>query len=115
GGSRFSPSIPFCRLASALIRLASTANPSPPTRRSLMQRRNTLSNTRRKRSLCRKRPCLFLENVEWACTAPPRPSRKKPPIGQIEVDLIAQAPLRSNAEAVADQEHPDHQLGIDRR
>ena len=29
-----------------------------------MQRCKTLSNTRRKRSLCRKRPCLFLENVE---------------------------------------------------
>src|SRR5262245_23240066 len=51
-------------LASALIRLASTANPSPPTSRSSMQRRKTLSNTRRKRSRCRKRPCLFLENVE---------------------------------------------------
>src|ERR1700758_3247941 len=39
----------------------------------------------------------------------------KPPVGQIEVDLIAQAPLRSNAEAVTDQEHPDHQLRIYRR
>ena len=38
----------------------------------------------------------------------------EPPVGQIEVNLIAQAPLRSDAEAVADQEHPDHQLGIDR-
>ncbi|MGY2990018.1 hypothetical protein ACVWZM_006928 [Bradyrhizobium sp. USDA 4501] len=38
----------------------------------------------------------------------------EPPIGQIEVDLIAQPPLRSDAEAVTDQEHPDHQLGIDR-
>lgn len=47
-----------------LMRLASTANPSPPTSRSLMQRRTTLSKTQRKRSLCRKRPCLFLENVE---------------------------------------------------
>ncbi|RXH39751.1 hypothetical protein XH94_17975 [Bradyrhizobium zhanjiangense] len=27
----------------------------------------------------------------------------------------SQAPLRSDAEAVTDQEHPDHQLGIDRR
>lgn len=30
-------------------------------------------------------------------------------------NLIAQAPLRSDAEAVTDQEHPDHQLGINRR
>ena len=29
GGSPLSPSIPFCRLASALIRLASTAKPFP--------------------------------------------------------------------------------------
>ena len=41
GGSPFSPSIPFCRFASALIKLASTAKPSPPTKPSLMQRRNT--------------------------------------------------------------------------
>jgi hypothetical protein len=39
----------------------------------------------------------------------------EPPVGQIKVDLIAQPPFRSEAEAVADQEHPDHQLGIDRR
>lgn len=31
------------------------------------------------------------------------------------MNLIAQAPLRSDAEAVADQEHPDHELGINRR
>ena len=37
----------------------------------------------------------------------------EPPVGQIEVNLIAQTPLRSNAEAVSDQEHPNHELGID--
>jgi hypothetical protein len=31
------------------------------------------------------------------------------------VNLIAQVSLRSDAEAVTDQEHPDHQFGIDRR
>ena len=36
----------------------------------------------------------------------------EPPVGQIEVDLITQAPLRSDAEAVSDQEHPNHELGI---
>jgi len=30
------------------------------------------------------------------------------------VNLIAQPPLRSNAEAVTDQKHPDHQFGINR-
>jgi len=39
----------------------------------------------------------------------------EPPVGQIEMYLIAEAPLRSDAEAVTNQEHPDHQLGIDRR
>jgi hypothetical protein len=30
------------------------------------------------------------------------------------VDLFAQAPFRTDAEAIADQPHPDHQLGGDR-
>src|ERR1700722_15066207 len=30
------------------------------------------------------------------------------------MDLLAQPPLRANAEAVADDQHPDHQLGINR-
>jgi hypothetical protein len=30
------------------------------------------------------------------------------------VDLLAQPPFRSDAEAVAHNQHPDHQLGIDR-
>jgi hypothetical protein len=64
GGSPFSPSIPFCRFASALIRLASIAKASPPTRPSAMQRCRTVSKTRRRRSLSRKRPCRFFEKVE---------------------------------------------------
>ena len=43
------------------------------------------------------------------------PQATEPAIGQIEVDLLAQPPLRANAEAVADDQHADHQLGIDRR
>jgi hypothetical protein len=35
----------------------------------------------------------------------------EPPVGQIEVNLVAQAPLRSDTEAVTNQEHPDHQFG----
>lgn len=30
------------------------------------------------------------------------------------MDLVAQTPLGANAAAVADQQHADHQLGIDR-
>jgi hypothetical protein len=53
-----------CLLASAAIKLASTANPSALTKPSAMQRRTTLSKRRRSASLWRKRPCLFFENVE---------------------------------------------------
>ena len=31
------------------------------------------------------------------------------------MDLLAQPTFRANAKAIADNEHPDHQLGIDRR
>jgi len=30
------------------------------------------------------------------------------------MDLLAQAPFGADAEAIADEQHPDHQLGIDR-
>ena len=39
----------------------------------------------------------------------------KPAIRQIEVDLVAQPTLRANAKAIANNQHPDHQLRIDRR
>ena len=31
------------------------------------------------------------------------------------MDLLAQPPFRANAEAIANNQHPDHQLRIDRR
>jgi hypothetical protein len=43
-----------------------------------------------------------------------KPQATEPPIGEIEVDLLAHPPLRANAEAVADDQHAYHQLGIDR-
>src|SRR6185436_15259166 len=42
------------------------------------------------------------------------PKAAEPAIGQIEVNLLAQAPLGADAEAVTHDQHPDHQLGIDR-
>ena len=38
----------------------------------------------------------------------------KPAIGQIEMNLLAQPTLRPNAHAIADDQHADHQLRIDR-
>ena len=44
-----------------------------------------------------------------------QPEPAEPPICEIEVHLLAQAPFRSDADTVADDEHPDHQLRINRR
>jgi hypothetical protein len=38
----------------------------------------------------------------------------EPAVGQVKVHFLAQPPLRANAEAIAHQQHPDHQLRIDR-
>jgi hypothetical protein len=38
----------------------------------------------------------------------------KPSICKIEVNFLAQPPLRSNAKAIAHDQHSDHQLRIDR-
>src|ERR1700722_2571251 len=48
----------------------------------------------------------------WNVAVEPQPT--KPPIGQIKMDLLAQPSLRANAEIVADDEHSDHQLRINR-
>jgi hypothetical protein len=39
----------------------------------------------------------------------------EPSVGEIEVDFLAQPPLRSDAVAVANQQHPQEKLGINRR
>ena len=38
----------------------------------------------------------------------------EPAIGKVQRHLLAQPPFMTNAIAVTNQEHPDHQLGIDR-
>ena len=64
-GSRSSTlATPRLRYASATIMLASTANASPPTSLSFMQRATTVSNSLRRRSLSRNRPWRFFENVK---------------------------------------------------
>ena len=39
----------------------------------------------------------------------------KPPVRKMKFDLLAQPPLGANAVAITDDQHPDHQLGINRR
>jgi hypothetical protein len=37
----------------------------------------------------------------------------EPPIGQVQMDLLAKPALRADAMTVADDQHTDQQLGID--
>jgi hypothetical protein len=37
---------------------------------------------------------------------------KKPPIRQVQMDLFAEPPLRSDAEAIAHQQHPDEEFRV---
>ena len=39
----------------------------------------------------------------------------EPSVGKVQLDFLAQTALVSDAVAVSDDEHPDHQFGIDRR
>jgi len=39
----------------------------------------------------------------------------KPPIRQMDMDLFAEPPLGPHAHAIAQQQHADHEFGIDRR
>jgi hypothetical protein len=78
-----------------------------------MQRATTVSNNLRNRSLSPKRPWRFLERSNDRDVGV-EPQATETTIGQIGVELLAQPPLRANAVAVNDDEHPDHQLGIDR-
>ena len=43
------------------------------------------------------------------------PKAAEPAVCQVEVNLFAQAPLLTNAGAIPDQQHPDHQFRINRR
>src|SRR5207248_1437807 len=116
--SRGRPAAPSRRarsLASAWIRLASTANPSPPTRPSAMQRCSTVSNNRRSRSLFAETAMAVLREGRMIGHLAVEPEPAKPAIRQVEVHLFAQPPLRADAEAIADDQHANQQLWIDRR
>src|SRR6478609_5555328 len=97
-----------CLLASAAMRLASTAKPSPPTRPSRRQRSTTASNRRRRMSLSLKRPGRVIRHLAVQ-TEPTEPA-----IREIEMDFLTEPPFGTDAHAVADDQHPQHQVGIDR-
>ena len=77
-----------------------------------MHARTTASNTRRKSlaepavAIGRERRVVrdLVVKIEAA----------EPAIGEMQFDLLAKPPLKANAVAVANDEHADHQLGVDR-
>lgn len=44
-----------------------------------------------------------------------QPEAAEPAIGEVEVDLFTQSPLGADTHGIADDEHPHHQFGINRR
>jgi len=42
------------------------------------------------------------------------PEAAEPPVGQVQVNFFAEPTLRADAKTVTDDQHPDHQLRIDR-
>ncbi len=108
-----SPSTPRCRLASALIRLASTAKPSPPTSLPPCSGAARSRTPPQQIALAEAAvPVLREGRVVGNSAVEPEPA--EPAIGEVQMHLLAEPPLRADAEAVADDQHPDHQLGIDR-
>ena len=105
---------PRRRCASATIMLASAAKASPPKIPSFMQRHYGLEQLAQKIALA-KTTVAVLGKRRMIGDVAIEPQATEPAIGQTEVDLLAQPAFRANAEAVADDQHPDHQLRIDRR
>src|SRR3954447_18555855 len=95
--------------------LASTANPSPLTRPIAIAALTTRSKIWRRMSLSRKRFNRFSENGRVVGNRVVEIEPAEPPIGEVKHHLLAQLPLRAQAVAVTDNQHPDHQLRIDRR
>ena len=94
--------------------LASTAKASPPDPFFHAARHNGLEQLAQKIALAKTAVAVLGERRMIGDVAV-EPQATEPAIGKVEVDLVAQPPFGANAEAVADNEHPDHQLRIDRR
>src|SRR5215472_2636586 len=58
-------------------------------------------------------PVLRESRVVRHGTVKPEPA--EPAVRQVQVNFLAQPPLRAYAEAIADDQHPNHQLRINRR
>src|SRR5205814_2202000 len=114
GGRPAVPSTRVRSLASAWIRLASTAKPSradqalidAPLQHRLEQAPQQIAVAEAAVAVLREGRMIGHFAVETQST--------KPAIRQVEVHLLAQSPLRANAKAVADDQHANQQLRVDR-
>jgi hypothetical protein len=87
GGRPAAPSTRVRSPASAVIKPASTAKPSPPTKPSSRQRCSTVSNNRRSRSLSRKRAMPVLRESRVIGHRAVEAQSTKPALRQVEVNL----------------------------
>src|SRR5262249_16945143 len=107
------PGIERCLLASAAIKLPSTANPSPPTSPAAMHVCTTCSNTAEnvavtKPLIAGARERRMIRDLVF--------DRKptEPAISKVHLHIAAQRSLRADGEHIPDDQHSDHQLWIDR-
>jgi hypothetical protein len=84
-----------------------------PWFRPLLQAKNSIEQLAQKIALAEAAVSVLGERGMIGDVAV-EPQPTEPAIGQMKMDLLAQPSLRANAEAVADDERSDYQLGIDR-
>src|SRR5580704_6233833 len=107
------PGIERCLLASATIKLASTANPSPLTSPAASSFKDALEHATKHVALAELLMMGTRERrVIWDRVLDREPA--KPAIGEVYLYLATQRPFRADRERVADNEHPDHQHRINR-
>src|ERR1700728_4413892 len=90
----WSPGIRFFLSTSALIRLASIENASPPT----------------------SPVAMHIATTEYRVIGDPvlNAELAEPPVGQVDLDFSAQPALRAERKHIANDQHPDHQHRINR-
>ena len=93
---------------------ASIAKPSPPTRPAHAQPHHVLEQSSKQARLAEPAVAV-LGKRRMIRDLAFEPQSAEPPVRQIEMHLLAQPPLGSDATAVADEQHAYHQLGINRR
>src|ERR1700722_7050068 len=111
------PGAERCLLAWAAIRLASTAKAVPSTNPSAMHARppdHGVEQLSQQMAVTgAAMPILGEGRVVRHLAIEAEPT--EPTISEVQVNLFAQPPFRANAVAVANQQHPDQQFGINRR